>query len=429
MDAKTRSLILRGTVALALITLLAAPATAQNHRAALGLGGGWSRPGDMTPGLESSTTLEPGWVAGLQMETWPGSGRIGFRLGGTFMERAVEEDQASRYAALSADLAFLVRILPAGRVRWVAPYLALGGGATGYMALDGGPFGSVYGDDPVTRAQAIAGGGFDLFPSNVLGLRLEALDRIMLPSIGEGPESVGLPTVHGPELIAALQIRGGLINNRPAYLAAVPAAPAPKAAAAAAPVASKPQAVERRNAAEEQAALEAARAESEQLRVRLGEWQSQVVSLNTRVDSLERALTDARATAASAGPMGTPVAAAAPVVSRSATRSAPVERTETATGAIYTVQVGAFIEEATARRWEERLRNRSLPVWATSAEIRGQRVTRVRVGALPSQEEADALARMLQEEGWPVWVDRVAEGERIPAGAVAATRSFIRSGN
>ncbi|MBW3553647.1 MAG: SPOR domain-containing protein [Gemmatimonadetes bacterium] len=432
MYAKTRSLILRGTVALALIALLAVPAAAQSHRAALGLGGGWSQPGDITPGLASSTTLEPGWVAGLQLETWPGSGRVGFRLGGSFMERSLQEDPASRYAGLTADLSLLLRILPAGRGRWVAPYLAVGGGATGYASLEGSaPFGSVYGDDPVVRALAIAGGGFDLLPSGVIGLRVEAVDRIMLPSIGEGPEAEGLPAVHGPEITAALQIRGGSAA-RPVYLAT---APAPRPAPVAAPVAAQPQATESRDAAADRAELDAARAESDQLRTRLGDWQRHVVSLNTRVDSLERALADARAAAASAGPMGTPVVAATPAVAAtpvanpSAVRAAASERHESAAGQIFTVQVGAFVEEATARRWEERLRNRSIPVWVTPAQIRGQRVTRVRVGALPTQGEADKLARILAEDGWPVWVARVADGERIPADAVAATRSFIRSGN
>jgi cell division septation protein DedD len=90
------------------------------------------------------------------------------------------------------------------------------------------------------------------------------------------------------------------------------------------------------------------------------------------------------------------------------------------------VQVGSFVEVATAQRWVERLKRRNLPVWVTAVEIKGQTVNRVRVGALPTESEADGLARALKREyGWPVWVDRVAGGETLPASAVRATRAFL----
>ena len=137
MHDTKRSLVRRSALGFALVALLAAPAGAQNHRFAANLGGGWSQPADMTPGFPTTTTLEPGWVAGLQLEAWPGSGQIGLRLGSSYMTRALEEDPASEYDVYSADLSFLIRLLPAGRGRWVAPYVTFGGGAAAYTAGEG----------------------------------------------------------------------------------------------------------------------------------------------------------------------------------------------------------------------------------------------------------------------------------------------------
>lgn len=427
MHDTMRSLVLRSVPALALAALLAAPAGAQDHRYAVGFVGGWSEPSDLTPGMATSTTLEPGWIAGLQLERWPGSARVGFRLGGSYADRAVVEDPASRYMVGTADLSLMVRLLSAGRPRWVAPYVTLGGGASMYKAMDtAGPVaGGAYGDDPATRALVLAGGGFDLLPSGSFGLRLEAIDRIILPSIGEGPESVGLPMAHGPEFSAALQIRGGAAR-RPTYVAAVPV-PAAPAAQRAAPQPAQPQ--------PQPAATPAQDPEAAALRGRIEQWQRDLGVLSERVDSLERAVVQARLDAAeterrlmaAASAAGTAPAAA--VAAPQATRAASSATASNApvAGPLFTVQVGAFVEEETAHRWADRLRRKNLPVWVTPAVVKGMRVSRVRVGALPSLAEAENLGRMLsQDYGWPVWVDRVGNIEAVTADAVAASRSFLR---
>lgn len=401
MHDTTRSLVRRSAVALALVALIAAPAGAQNHRFAFGAGGGWSQPADLTPGFPSSTTLEPGWVAGLQLEAWPGAGQVGLRLGGTYMTRAVEEAPTLEYGVVSADLSFLVRLLPAGRARWVTPYVSFGGGAAAYMGSGSTPplGGGAYGDDPVIRAMAVAGGGLDLLPYERFGLRLEAVDRIILPSLGQGPDTDGLPVSQGPQAMAVLQLRAGRINDAPRIVAAQPVAAQP--APAPAPAARAPAATQ---------APAGPSPEETALKERLQDSQRRIALLAERVDSLEGALGDAQA-------------AAAPAPTR-----APMARNEAFDGPLFTVQVGAFVEEATAVRWAQRLRARSLPVWVTPAVVRGQRVSRVRIGALPSASEADGLARMLKARyGWPVWVDRVADNSAIPADAVDATRVYVRS--
>ena len=412
MNARSCSAIVRSAaVCIAAAALFAAPGAAQDHRFALGVGGGWSNHGDLTPGLSTTTTPEAGWLGTAQLELWPGSARTGLRLGGSYAVRALEEDPASSYMMLTSDLSLLVRLLPAGRGRWVAPYLALGAGAVGYLARDAAqPMGGVYGDDPVVRVLALGGGGVDLFPSARFGARVEAVDRVVLPGFGEGPESLGVPTAHGLEVTAALQLRGWRVSRQPAVVAAMPAPAAPAPAAQPA----QPSAAER---------------EAAELRARMQDWQGRLTSLSTRVDSLERALAAVRTStvarpAVQGGPLGTPVASEARAMA-----TAPEPDVFAAPGAVlYTVQVGAFVEEATAARWADRLRARNLPVWVTDAVVRGMRVRRVRVGALPTQDEADALARRLRTGyGWPTWVDRVSEAEVVPADAVAATRSFLRA--
>ncbi|HUG38847.1 MAG TPA: SPOR domain-containing protein [Longimicrobiales bacterium] len=418
MHDTKRGLMLRSVLGLALGVLLAAPAGAQDHRTAITVGGGWSQPGDITPGMATSTTLEAGWLAGLQFESWTGSGRIGLRLGGSYLPSDLEEDPNSRYRVYSGDLSLLVRLLPAGRGRWVAPYIALGGGGSVYRARDGSaPIGGVFGDEPVIRAVALAGGGLDLLPSRHIGVRLEAVDRIVLPSIGEGPDLEGMPMVHGPQLLAALQLRGRRISTpAPVVLAA---APRPTQAAPQAParvVASAPS-----------------DADARALRERLDEWDRRIGVLTQRVDSLERAVGDVRLAAAddraalarlAAQPAGRPVGQ--PVRQPA---GQPVATPAASFGArLFTVQVGAFVEEPTANRWAQQLARRGLPVWVTPATVKGQRYTRVRIGALPSLAEAEGLARVLRQDyGWPVWVDRVGDPARLPDDAVSATRWFLRS--
>ncbi len=61
----------------------------------------------------------------------------------------------------------------------------------------------------------------------------------------------------------------------------------------------------------------------------------------------------------------------------------------------YTVQVGAFIQQENALKLKEQLERRYQPVYIRIAETSDQRYYRVRVGRLPTEEQADQLASRL----------------------------------
>lgn len=411
-----RSRVLPSLGAAILFVVVAAPVSAQEHRGALGLTGGWSTSSDLTPGMGFTTEFEPGWIAGLQLESWPGSGRIGLRLDGSYAERSLTTDPTSDFNIYTADLALLIRLLPAGDQRFVAPYLAIGGGGVHYNSgEDATPIGDgAYGDDPVTRAAAMAGVGLDLGYSPRAGLRVEFADRVVLPGIGEGPESTGVPMSHHFQLQGALQIRMGRLGG-PVLVARAPR-PAPVQQA---PTVRPEPAVRAEPAVEP-----AAQAEVAELQTRVGEWQGRLMSLTERVDSLERELERTRSTVLARA--SAPVQAAGPAPARQPEPRAA--RPAAAAGdALYTVQIGAFVEDATASLWAERLRRRDVPVWVAHVTIKGQTYSRVRVGALTRLTEARALAETLKSDyGWPVWVAPVTADDRVPRDAVAATLAFLR---
>lgn len=64
-------------------------------------------------------------------------------------------------------------------------------------------------------------------------------------------------------------------------------------------------------------------------------------------------------------------------------------------GAGYTVQVGAFIQQENALRLKADLEKRYHPVYIVSHEASDQRYYRVRVGRLPTEEQANQLASKL----------------------------------
>jgi DedD protein len=95
---------------------------------------------------------------------------------------------------------------------------------------------------------------------------------------------------------------------------------------------------------------------------------------------------------------------------------------------LYTVQVAAFTEHATAQALEERLRRQGVPVWSSRARVGGREFTRVRVGATTSFADAQRLGRRIRDRyRWPVWVARVDAADQPPDDALAATRSFLDS--
>lgn len=132
-----------------MVAIATSPLGAQTHRVALGITGGWSQYGDLTPGLATSAVFESGWIAGGQVEAWLGAGRFGLRLNGSYTKRALQEAEED-FELMAGDLSFMARPLPAGLVPWAAPYIALGGG----LAQFRGPSelaplgGGAYGPDP-----------------------------------------------------------------------------------------------------------------------------------------------------------------------------------------------------------------------------------------------------------------------------------------
>jgi rare lipoprotein A len=74
--------------------------------------------------------------------------------------------------------------------------------------------------------------------------------------------------------------------------------------------------------------------------------------------------------------------------------------------ATYTVQVGAFVEEASARALERRLNVRYPDVLVSSVRVDGSTYYRVRVGRVATIADAERLARRLDGEGFTPFVTR-----------------------
>jgi cell division septation protein DedD len=93
---------------------------------------------------------------------------------------------------------------------------------------------------------------------------------------------------------------------------------------------------------------------------------------------------------------------------------------------MYTVQVGAFADGNTARAWARRLEARGLPVRFDEVTARGQRLIRLRVGAVDSREDAQLLASRLRRDfGYDTWIDGVAAGETIAPDAIVLTLRYL----
>lgn len=99
--------------------------------------------------------------------------------------------------------------------------------------------------------------------------------------------------------------------------------------------------------------------------------------------------------------------APAPAPARAAAeppRAATVPR-----GQGFSVQVGAFGEEAAAERLAASLRARGLPVYVAAAPAGGPAGWRVRVGPVAQRAEAERLAARLAADRLPTWVRSEAE--------------------
>jgi cell division septation protein DedD len=375
------------------VVVLAGPAQAQSRRAGISLLGGASVHSDLTPGLESAATLEPGWILGLQGEVWIAGGRTGVRVNGHYTQRQLD-DGTGEFTVMGGDLDVLLRILPVLPARTAAPYLVLGGGLTRYDAIEGSPTlgNGLYGDNPVTRPHALAGAGVDILPASIAGLRVELADKVVFPSAGESPPTDGLPLVHNFIFTAGVQLRLGQLGNAVTFARDEPARE--PAVAAEPPLEPEPR---------------AARAEPE---------------LPPRREPEPEPEPEPRPAPAPrrAAPAGEPLGRPAPDPAQ-----APAPARAAGETAAYTVQVGSFMEPATAARWAERLESRGVPVWLLNIDIQGRRVSRVRAGAFTSEAAARELATALDRDyGWPARVDPIGNDEQVPAGAVEATRRFLR---
>ncbi|MBX6363876.1 MAG: hypothetical protein IRZ00_08415 [Gemmatimonadetes bacterium] len=146
--------------------------------------------GDLNAGHLATTKVKPetGWNVGITGQHWASSGRVGFRVNGSYTNRPVDfPDRTRNIGVTMADAGFVLRFLPATEGRSVAPYVGVGAGIV-YYGFGAGPrmvfpeAGAVYeGDDHVNFA--VAGSfGFDIrtnlkWDGNPVGFRLEAQDH------------------------------------------------------------------------------------------------------------------------------------------------------------------------------------------------------------------------------------------------------------
>lgn len=95
-------------------------------------------------------------------------------------------------------------------------------------------------------------------------------------------------------------------------------------------------------------------------------------------------------------------------------------------GALFTVQIAAFVNADSARTWTGRLTSQGLPVWTTTIQLHGRTFHRVRIGAVPTVEEARKLGDMLRTRySWSFWIAPVREADAVPDGAVRATQRIL----
>lgn len=106
---------------------------------------------------------------------------------------------------------------------------------------------------------------------------------------------------------------------------------------------------------------------------------------------------------------------------------AATEPTPVQNQAMYTVQVAAFLNAATAREWAGRLQSQDLPVWTSEARVQGQTFHRLRVGALPSVSDTRRLGAVITGRyHWPVWIAPLSPTDRLPGGAVQDSRRILQ---
>lgn len=179
--------------------------------------GGASIDGDLTPGLaDVNTVLEPGWLTAIHTEYYFGSGIFGVRAAGAFTIRELD-DGSGKFNVWDAALGALMHPPLLAFTESVQPYVTVSPGVTTYKAVPGSTTFARgrFGPDPVARLHVTAAVGADMAVLPRLAVRLEAGDRITLPSIGNSPPSNGLPNTHTPLVLLGVQYRFGAPDDHP----------------------------------------------------------------------------------------------------------------------------------------------------------------------------------------------------------------------
>lgn len=174
-----------------LLLPLAGRARAQEYRNDAAWYGGGVLFGDLNAGAAGGGTSvkpETGWNVGITGQHWASSGRVGFRVNGSYTNRPVDFPDRTRNIGITmADAGFVLRFLPATAGQTVAPYIGAGAGIV-YYGFGAGPriifpeANAVYeGNDHVNFA-AVGTFGFDIrtnlkWDGNPIGIRLEGQDH------------------------------------------------------------------------------------------------------------------------------------------------------------------------------------------------------------------------------------------------------------
>lgn len=404
----------------ALLSLLVmSPATAQDYRGGIGVYGSGAWFSGLATGSTADLDLKEGWLAGIEVESWSASGRIGLRLNGSYTERDVLPRRTD-INVYTADIGLMVRMLEPSPDRAFAPYVVVGAGAAHYNPADDTPFESgitVLADDPSVEPAGVVGVGGDVWPRRGIGLRLEVADHVLPRSPFEGNgERFG--SVHNLRATIGVHARFGHLSTPRFADAAAPPPP------------------ERTATSEDRDAIVD---ELTSLEQRIDALATAVERQTRSVDALATSvgrLPDTRQIIAAAAEGLEPrqrSAAASPVESDAANASSASASSAAAAAddapSLYTVQIASYEAERAGQAWQlaEQMYRERLPAWVSRAEVEGRTYHRVRVGALPSRAEAGRLARELRATaGAGVWVTPVEQHQAVPSNAVVATRAFLR---
>lgn len=411
MRVSCRSLASAGT----LLLLATAPLFGQRYRTGIGVYGGGSWFTDLDPDAAVDTRLATNWNAGVQLEGW--LGRVGLRLTGEYAERGLKDVDTHDFRLYAADLSLLVRLLPAGVDRAVAPYIAIGGGA---LQLDSrtGPDPTIgYHSDRAIKPVATVGLGADFQTASPLGMRLEVADRVLIESPFGDPNASGFHPAHEVIGRMALQLRLGRLSSSPRVLAVRPprtrVAPPPPAPRESQPPREPepppppqpPQPPEQAPSAPEPA-LERLTTRLDSVAAMVEAHTEDLMRIQARLAVLDQKLER----------QSTAVATAAPRPAPTASRG----------NRLYTVQVGAYRDRRAAEQLVARIGQGNLPVWVSQATVNGRTYYRVRAGALPNWNQAVQLAERLgRDHKLKTWVAPISPSENLPPDAVSATRAAL----